>query len=366
LTESIDRDSGQGAKTLHRIHYSDARLSWKEDIQSAVDVVVTSPPYPMIEMWDDAFSQMNSQIKNELERGGGDAAFELMHTELDKIWTGIYDKMRPGGIACINIGDATRKIDDSFKLFSNHSRILSFCTKLGFHALPEILWKKQSNKPNKFMGSGMLPSGAYVTQEHEYILLLRKGAKRQFTEEAEKIVRQKSAFFWEERNSWFSDTWEDLKGDRQALNREGVRARSAAFPFELAYRLLSMFSVQGDLVLDPFLGTGTTMLAAMASGRNSVGFEIDAKFKALLRSRISKIVALANDYNRNRISRHLEFVRTTKSALRYVNEFHRFPVMTSQETMVSIPMLKSVQELNENAYETEYLTEALKVGRFLF
>jgi DNA modification methylase len=216
------------------------------------------------------------------------------------------------------------------------------------------------------MGSGMLPSGAYVTQEHEYILLLRKGAKRQFTEEAEKIVRQKSAFFWEERNSWFSDTWEDLKGDRQALNREGVRARSAAFPFELAYRLLSMFSVQGDLVLDPFLGTGTTMLAAMASGRNSVGFEIDAKFKALLRSRISKIVALANDYNRNRISRHLEFVRTTKSALRYVNEFHRFPVMTSQETMVSIPMLKSVQELNENAYETEYLTEALKVGRFLF
>jgi DNA modification methylase len=320
----------------------------------------------MIEMWDRVFSNLDPRISDALNSGQGDTAFDLMHAELDKVWSQVYNILEPGGIACINVGDATRKIDDSFKLYSNHSRILSYCARLGFHVLPEILWRKQSNKPTKFMGSGMLPPGAYVTQEHEYVLILRKGERRQFVTDREKSNRMKSAFFWEERNSWFSDVWEDLKGDRQALNQKGLRERSAAFPFDLAYRLVSMFSVMGDSVLDPFVGTGTTALAAMALGRNSNGYEISPEFKQPIESRIGEIVNVANDYNRNRIAKHLEFARNMRNRLSYANEVHGFPVMTSQEIMLEIPIVKSVKIVEQNTFEVDYLTEPLKVGQSLF
>src|SRR5690606_1592163 len=138
--------------------------------------------------------------------------------------------------------------------------------RLGFANMPNILWRKQTNAPNKFMGSGMLPAGAYVTLEHEWILVFRKAGKRTFRSEAEKKLRRESAFFWEERNTWFSDLW-DLKGVKQKITNSGSRDRSAAYPFELPYRLINMYSVKGDIVLDPFLGTGTTALAAMATER---------------------------------------------------------------------------------------------------
>ena len=124
----------------------------------------------------------------------------------------------------------------------------------------------------------MLPAGAYVTLEHEYILILRKGTKREFNKAEERQNRRESAIFWEERNAWFSDVWMDVKGTGQELFKKATRSRSAAFPFEVAYRLINMFSVRGDTVLDPFLGTGTTTAAAMACGRHSLGFELDANF----------------------------------------------------------------------------------------
>ena len=132
------------------------------------------------------------------------------------------------------------------------------------------------------MGSGMLPAGAYVTLEHEFILILRKGNKRNFVTEADKKRRKQSAFFWEERNLWFSDVWEDLKGTKQNNIAKEIRERSGAFPFELPYRIINMFSVKEDAILDPFLGTGTTMAAAMATGRNSIGVEIDKNFRETL------------------------------------------------------------------------------------
>ena len=208
-------------------------------------------------------------------------AFSLMHEELDAVWTEMYRVLKDGAFLCINIGDAVRTIDDKFQLFSNHSRILSFCTSIGFDALPVILWRKQTNAPNKFMGSGMLPAGAYITLEHEFVLVFRKGGKRCFDSPSEKMARQESAYFWEERNKWFSDIW-DFKGTTQKLNNDKVRKRSGAFPLELAYRMINMYSVRGDTVLDPFLGTGTTILAAMAACRNSIGVELDKEFKDVI------------------------------------------------------------------------------------
>ncbi len=355
------RHGGRGKLiTQHKIVFGDSR-ELKEIANESIDLMITSPPYPMIEMWDKMFSEQNAIVQQALAKNNGNIAFEEMHKELDKVWREVYRVLRKGGIACINIGDATRKIGDCFKLYPSHARIIHYCMSLGFHILPEILWRKQSNKPNKFMGSGMLPVGAYTTLEHEYILILRKGEKKEFKTEEQKFIRQQSAFFWEERNNWFSDIWVDVKGDKQKLNDETVRERSAAYPFELAYRLISMFSVQGDTVLDPYLGTGTTIISAMASGRNSIGIEIDKNFENTIKGRTKEIVNFSNDYNEERKKKHISYMIKRKEEKgdnsekeEYINKNYNFPVMTRQELILKLPSLKYIKLLEENTFEVEY------------
>ena len=168
--------------------------------------------------------------------------------------------------------------------------------------------------------------------EHEYILIFRKGNKRVFATPEEKQNRMLRSFFWEERNSWFSDIW-DFKGARQQTKNKKLRSRSAAFPILLPFRLINMYSVYGDTVLDPFLGTGTTMLAAMATGRDSIGYEIDQNFSIPIKNRIVEEMNKLNNYNVDRISNHLNFIQTCtqeKKALKYNNKYFRFPVMTKR------------------------------------
>ena len=326
----------------------------------AVDLVVTSPPYPMIEMWDSMFAGQNAEIGKALEKGDGSAAFEMMHLELDAVWEEVWRILTQGGIACINVGDATRTINNHFRLYPNHSRILNQFLKLGFHALPVILWRKQTNAPNKFMGSGMLPPSAYVTLEHEYILILRKGPKRAFKLDAEKQNRRESAFFWEERNAWFSDVWMDLKGTSQNLGDHAARLRSAAFPFDVPYRLINMFSVKGDTVVDPFLGIGTTMWAAMAAARNCTGYE----FKSGLRNEIyaitDSLVSYANARIKNRINTHDDYVRQSQhqqGKFKYTNRCYRFAVMTRQEIDIFINPLIAVEKAGRDGFKVSYSDE---------
>ncbi|MFH1305390.1 MAG: site-specific DNA-methyltransferase [Candidatus Omnitrophota bacterium] len=342
--------------TSHKILFQNSN-DIKQISDNSVDLMITSPPYPMIQMWDEMFSEQNPEIRKALDDNDGSLAFELMNRELDKVWDEVYRVLKPGGIACINIGDATRSINNSFQLFSSSSRILNHCLKTGFSCLPKILWKKATNAPNKFMGSGMMPPGAYVTLEHEYILILRKGAKRDFSTVTDKTNRRESGYFWEERNVWFSDVWEGLNGAQQKLDDKNVRERSAAFPFELAYRLINMFSLKGDTVLDPYLGTGTTMLAAMTCGRNSIGCEIDPFFKNIIKKRIDSIVEVSNRVMERRINSHRQFVKereAKKEPLKYLNNNYDFRVMTRQETEILFNSLKSVHTVAENEYEVNY------------
>ena len=328
-----------------------------EDLsEECIELVVTSPPYPMIEMWDEIFWAQNSAIEAALSENDGNRAYELMHRTLDAVWEQIFRVLIPGGILCINIGDATRKIGDTFQLFPSHSRILTACLAIGFHNLPNIIWRKQTNAPNKFMGSGMLPPGAYVTLEHEHILVFRKEQKREFTGE-ERERRKESAYFWEERNRWFSDVWFDLKGTQQELNHEGIRERSGAFPFELVYRLINMYSVKGDTVLDPFLGTGTTTLAAMASERNSIGYEIDHNFDEVIQSRISNAVPFSNQLIRQRLCNHLEFVKRRRDEgkkLKNRNVHYGFPCVSRQERNLLLRNLAEINTLGENRFAVDY------------
>ena len=304
----------------------------------SVSLVVTSPPYPMIELWDAQFAAADPETAAALSDEDGARAFDLMHARLDPVWRECHRVLQPGGLACINVGDATRKIGGEFRLFSNHSRILQALTELGFSLLPDILWRKPTNAPNKFLGSGMLPAGAYVTYEHEYILIARKGGPRRFSP-TDKARRRRSAFFWEERNVWFSDVWLGLVGTRQLLGTTGfddpeARVRSAAFPLELAYRLIQMYSLIGDTVLDPFLGTGTTTAAAIAGGRSSIGFEIEHSLAHTILNTIETAGRLGREYAHRRLDAHLEFVHSREEAgrpCRHVNRHYGFPVITGQE-----------------------------------
>ena len=346
-------------KMTHKILFQDAR-DLKEIASESVDLVVTSPPYPMIEMWDEMFSNQDPEIGKALARGDGKLAHALMHKILDTVWDEVFRVLKNGRFACINIGDATRKVSTDFCLYSNHARVLTHLLNIGFSALPDILWRKQANTPNKFMGSGMLPAGAYVTLEHEYILIVRKGSKREFKTQLEKENRRESALFWEERNIWYSDVWTDIKGTEQKLSNTMSRSRSAAFPFDLAYRLINMYAVKGDTILDPFLGTGTTVAAAMTSRRNSIGVEIDKSFQHVLRPTIRRIVDFSNGYLHDRLLRHLAFIknRTQNSGpLKYRNKYYGFPVVTSQEQFILLNGLQEVQACGDNMFEVMYSTE---------
>ena len=209
------------------------------------------------------------------------------------------------------------------------------------------------------MGSGMLPTNAYVTLEHEYILIFRKGGNRKFSQD-DKLNRNRSAYFWEERNNWFSDIWMDIKGARQDLGENNGRERSAAFPFEIPYRLIHMFSVKSDVVLDPFLGTGTTLAAAMAAGRSSIGFEIDPDLLKVMKKRLETIVSFSNKRIRERLSAHEEFIRIRfekNGKYKYQNRPYGFPVVTNQETSLLINSLASTEAVSNKRFEISYLAE---------
>jgi DNA modification methylase len=334
-------------ETEHRVVVEDAREMGALDDDS-VDLVVTSPPYPMIEMWDDLFTTLDPAVEDALASGDGQAAFDAMHDVLGSVWDECARVLTDGGIACINVGDATRKLDDTFRVYPNHAKIVAAFEARGFDPLPDVLWRKPVNSAAKFMGSGMLPPNAYVTLEHEYVLVFRKSGQRQFEPGADR--RYEAAYFWEERNRWFSDVWTEVAGTVQSLGHEELRDRSAAFPFEIPYRLVNMYSVYGDTVLDPFWGTGTTTLASMVAGRNSVGYELESEFVEVFDDRCAEVPQLSREVIRTRLDDHQAFVADRQANgddLGYEAEHYDFPVRTKQEKQIRFYAVDEVENQSE-------------------
>lgn len=321
--------------SIQVLNTASQRLSSVRD--NTVDLVVTSPPYPMIEMWDECFSRQSEAVRNAIVSGDWSSSYREMHIVLNNVWNECDRVLKDNGFVCINIGDATRTCNGEFRLFSNHSAIINYFESMGYSTLPDIHWRKQTNAPNKFMGSGMLPAGAYVTYEHEYILVFRKGGKRVFKgSEAEQ--RSKSAYFWEERNVWFSDLW-DIKGTSQLVKSVTSRGRSAAYPFEVPYRLINMYSAYGDTVLDPFGGLGTTAMACAVTGRNCIISEIDTELAQKIKDNVLDTQNIALDIVENRVEKHMRFISDLSDEKRgkcYINAPHGFLVKTRQEIHLTL------------------------------
>ena len=249
-----------------RLLLGDARrLEGVED--ASVHLVVTSPPYPMIPQWDELFRRL------------GATDYPGMLGVLEEAWAACHRTLVPGGILAVNVGDALRTLDGEFRLWPNHAHTLLAAERVGFRPLPYILWKKPTNKPNAFLGSGFSPPNAYVTLDCEYVLLFRKGRLRRLPPNDPQ--RAASRFSREERDRWFSQVWSDVRGAPQRT----ARGRSAAFPYAVPERLVRMFSLVGETVLDPFAGTGTTVEAAVRCGRDAIGVEWDRPTYAALVAR---------------------------------------------------------------------------------
>lgn len=224
---------------------------------NSVHLVVTSPPYPEFEMWNELFASLNC------------ISFEDKHKYLDGIWKECHRVLIDGGLLCINIADASNAFNGIYKLYNNHGRIMQYCESIGFNCHPYIIWHKLCHDNRcAFVGSGMLPPNAYVAQECEFILIFRKGNIRKF--KAKDTNRVASKYEMMERNQWFSQIW-DMPGESQIFDGK----RLGVFPYVIPYRLIRMFSVLGDIVLDPFSGTATTVRAAVDCGRTGVGYEIN-------------------------------------------------------------------------------------------
>jgi modification methylase len=268
-------------QTQHRIIIGNSQ-TMPEIADCSVHLVVTSPPYPMIQMWDRQFCELYPQIAElwkslevEPKEAAVTAIYDAMHAELAKVWAETHRVLVEGGIICINIGDATRSINGKFRVFPNHARAMEICEKIGFTTLPYILWKKPTTKPmykgkGAFLGSGFLPPNAYVTLDCEYILIFRKGKLRKFP--PKDPDRYGSQLTKRQRDEWFSQIWQ-ITGTHQTADE--LERRTAAFPDEIADRLIKMFSIKGDTVLDPFLGSGTTAKIAALNARCSIGYEWD-------------------------------------------------------------------------------------------
>ncbi|MFC7225864.1 site-specific DNA-methyltransferase [Salinirubellus salinus] len=339
-------------ETTHRVHVGDARsLPLADD---SVSLVVTSPPYPMVEMWDESFAAQDEAIGAALERGDGAAAFDEMHDLLAEAWAEVARVLRPGGIAVVNVGDATRRLDGTFEQYPNAAAVTSRVREAGLSSLPGLLWRKPTNSAAKFMGSGTLPPNAYPTLEHEHLLVFRNGDTRTYPPGDEE--RYASAYFWEERNEWFSDLWA-FTGTRQRLSAtdangdtldDDLRERSGAFPLTVPLRLVLMFSTYGETVLDPFWGTGTTSLAALVAGRDSVGVERERALVAAFDDRVTEAPERSRAIAEERLDAHRQFLADWDGTPNYEAEHYAFGVVTKQERHVRLRAVDSVERTDED------------------
>lgn len=260
------------AQTTQKLVVGDARhLSFLPD--GSVHLVVTSPPYWNLKRYNDHADQL-----------GHIQDYDTFLHELTKVWREVYRLLVPGGRLVCVVGDVcqSRRAFGRHVVFPLHSDICVACRKIGFDNLNPIIWHKIANasyevdRGGGFLGKPYEPN-AIIKNDMEFILMQRKpGGYRKPTDEQ----REKSRLTKREYALWFRQIW--------TLTGAPTREHPAPFPYELAYRLVRMFSFVGDTVFDPFCSSGTTLLAAARCGRSGMGVELDPQYARMASNRLRR------------------------------------------------------------------------------
>lgn len=273
LTRAIEQ-AVQSIPTNHMIWLGDARhAATIED--NSVHLVVTSPPYWILKEYPDIAGQL-----------GNVSDYERFLTELDQVWQECFRILVPGGRLVCVVGDvclSRRKNRGRHTVVPLHAAIQERCRKIGFDNLAPIIWHKIANASYEVEnGSGFLGKpyepNAVIKNDIEYILMERKPGGYRSPKVAARVL---SVISSDNHAKWFQQIWTGVTG-------ASTKDHPAPYPLELAERLIRMFSFVGDTVLDPFLGTGTTSVAAAKWGRNSIGYEIDQNYHEYSRQRLAK------------------------------------------------------------------------------
>lgn len=235
----------------------------------SVQLIVTSPPY-----WQLKDYGTEKQI-------GFNDTYETYINNLNLVWKECHRILTSGCRLCVNIGDqfARSIYYGRYKVIPIHSEIIRFCESIGFDYMGSIIWQKPTSMHptggQHVMGSYPYPRGGVVKIDFEHILLFKKLGK---SPTPSKDAKEASALITEEWNEYFSSHW-TFSGAKQNWH-------IAVFPVELPKRLIKMFSFVGDTICDPFMGSGTTALAAGNLGRNSIGYELNKDFRTFYKEKV--------------------------------------------------------------------------------
>ncbi|MYE15840.1 MAG: site-specific DNA-methyltransferase [Gemmatimonadetes bacterium] len=272
------RDSTESSKVAAAVHeVTSEHLIIRGDARDlsglgneSVHLVVTSPPYWTLKKYNEGDSQL-----------GAIGDYELFVAELAHVWKECHRVLVPGGRLVIVVGDVclSRRQYGRHVVVPLHASIQESCRQLGFDNLAPIIWHKIANAKFEVGGAGGFLGKPYepnavIKNDIEFILMQRKPGGYRSPSPAARVLSLISAA---EHREWFRQIW--------TIPGASTRQHPAPYPRELATRLIRMFSFVGDTVLDPFLGTGTTSVAAAWAGRNSVGVEVDPEYVELARSR---------------------------------------------------------------------------------
>jgi len=255
-------------KTSHKIIIGDSR-DMKETPNESVHLVITSPPYWQLKDYG---------TKNQI---GFNDSYEDYINNLNLVWQECYRVLHKGCRLCINIGDqfARAIYYGRYKVIPIRTEIIKFCETIGFDYMGAIIWQKTTTTNTtggaSVMGSFPFPRNGAIKIDYEFILLFRKNGQSPIPST---VAKQSSKLSNEEWNKYFIGHW----------NFNGVKQEGhlAMYPEELPKRLIKMFSFAGETVLDPFLGSGTTSLAAKNQGRDSIGYEINGKYFSFIKQKL--------------------------------------------------------------------------------
>lgn len=287
-------------KTHHKIICGDSRIM-NELQDNSIHLIITSPPYWQLKDYGSA-----NQI-------GFNDSYENYINNLNLVWNECYRVLYPGCRLCVNIGDqfARSVYYGRYKVIPIREEIIKFCETIGFDYMGAIIWQKVTTSNTTGggvqMGSYPYPRNGILKLDYEFILIFKKlGDSPKPTKEQKEL----SKLTPDEWNSFFVGHW----------NFAGVRQNGhlAMFPEELPRRLIKMFSFVGETVLDPFLGSGTTTLAAKNLYRNSVGYEINPEFIPIIKTKL-------NVNQKDLEGTTFDFIEQEPLSLKFENEIRKLP-----------------------------------------